>query len=96
MSPDSEFDKLINKSCFSEKGMRVSLFLSCMCVQVLKRECVGRNMPYKDCVLQNDSLTLREKETTVAQAILSNQSPLIKGWFLLMVVNLALFLIFMH
>jgi hypothetical protein len=53
-------------------------------------------MPYKDCVLQNDALSLGEKETTMTQSLFANQSPLIKGWFLLMLVNLGLFLILMH
>ena len=94
MSPIVKFGKLILPLSLFPQSTAVILS-DCVC-PVLKRECVGLKMPYKDCVLQNDALSLGDKETTVTQSLFANQSPLIKGWFLLMLVNLGLFLILMH
>jgi hypothetical protein len=61
-----------------------------------KRECVI-SMMFKDLTLRDDMnlaspLRQAESEQTMVQALVVNQSPIMKVWFVMMVVNLALFL----
>lgn len=51
-------------------------------------------MTFKELAMQDltTPLAQTEVETSVVQAVLANQSPIMKVWFLLMMVNMVLFL----
>jgi hypothetical protein len=62
-------------------------------------------MSMKECALQEEHRSLLagrmshshiERETTLVQALVDNQSPVMKAWFVLMLVNLGLFLLLIH
>ncbi len=60
-------------------------------------------MSMKECAIQEEHRALLsgrrshgEGETTLVQALVDNQSPVMKAWFVLMLVNLALFLVLIH
>lgn len=42
------------------------------------------------------SLGGRERETTLVRALVENQSPVIKIWFVIMLLNMAMFLLLIH
>ena len=61
-------------------------------------------MTYKESLLKNDRRlgtanlvsATNEQEANIAESFLTNQSPVMKAWFVMMVINLALFLILLH
>jgi hypothetical protein len=58
-------------------------------------------MTFKELALQDERtlaapLRAQEAEATMLQAVMDNQSPVMKLWFAIMIVNLALFLLLLH
>lgn len=54
-----------------------------------------REMAFSD-ELKATSLKLLETEKSFLHSILSNQSPVMKFWFAVMAINLAMFLFIIH
>ena len=57
-------------------------------------------MTYREMTLSEElkmpTLKAAELEKSVIQSVLTNQSPVMKFWFIVMVMNLALFLFIIH
>jgi hypothetical protein len=67
-------------------------------VYVTRKECV---MTFKEMAFQEElklasPILNAEAEKSPLQSLLENQSPIIKVWFIIMVLNLGMFLLLIH
>lgn len=58
-------------------------------------------MTFRELAFQEDlnltsPLLSGESDKGIVQEVLANQSPLMKGWFVIMMVNLLMFLFLIH
>jgi len=83
-------DEFINPNFYNEHSRDV--------VYVTREVCV---MTFKEMTFQEDlklasPMLNAEPEKSLFQSILENQSPIIKVWFVIMVLNLGMFLFIIH
>jgi len=55
-----------------------------------------RELAFQEDLKLSSSLLNGEADKGIVQEMLANQSPLMKGWFVIMMVNLLMFLFLIH
>lgn len=55
-----------------------------------------RELAFQEDLKLSSALLNQDQDKNVFKALLENQSPVMKVWFLIMLVNLGLFLVVVH
>jgi hypothetical protein len=55
-----------------------------------------RELAFQEDLKLSSALLNQDQDNNVLKALLENQSPVMKVWFLIMLINLGLFLVVVH
>lgn len=55
-----------------------------------------RELAFQEDLKLSSALLNQDQDNNLLKALLENQSPVMKVWFLIMLINLALFLLVIH